>query len=130
MNSTGRPARKRPAPVKEELPVLGGRLLRSAMYAIGVETAAARGPLWVTALLGALDENRPAALISPLHPEGETFSTMAGLAIDLAGRIPDQGSVLRTEDGVTLEILEATPRRIRLIRLRRAPTPAVADEPN
>jgi tetratricopeptide (TPR) repeat protein len=74
MNSTGRPARKRPAPVKEELPVLGGRLLRSAMYAIGVETAAARGPLWVTALLGALDENRPAALISPLHPEGETFS--------------------------------------------------------
>ena len=62
-------------------------------------------------------------------PEGETFSTMAGLAIDLAGRIPDQGSVLRTEDGVTLEILEATPRRIRLIRLRPAPTPAVADEP-
>lgn len=62
-------------------------------------------------------------------PEGDTFSTMAGLAIDLAGRIPDQGSVLHTEDGVTLEILEATPRRIRLIRLRRAPSPAVADEP-
>ncbi len=54
-------------------------------------------------------------------PEGDTFSTMAGLAIDLAGRIPEPGTVLQAEDGITLEIVEATPRRVRLIRLRRAP---------
>lgn len=62
-------------------------------------------------------------------PEGDTFSTMAGLTIHLADRIPEPGCVLNTEDGVTLEILEATPRRVRLIRLRKAPSPAVADEP-
>jgi len=62
-------------------------------------------------------------------PEGETFSTMAGLAIHLAGRIPEPGTILQAEDGITLEIVEGTPRRVRLLRLRRVPAPERAEEP-
>ena len=39
-------------------------------------------------------------------PEGDTFSTMAGLAIDLAGRIPEPGTVLQADD---LEALRPAP---------------------
>lgn len=56
-------------------------------------------------------------------PEGDTFSTMAGLAIDLAGRIPEPGTVLQAGDGISLEIVEATPRRVRLLRLRKVHVP-------
>jgi putative hemolysin len=52
-------------------------------------------------------------------PEGDSFSTMAGLCIDLAGRIPEAGTVLRAEAGVVLEVVEASPRRVRLVRVRR-----------
>ena len=52
-------------------------------------------------------------------PEGE-FSTIAGLCIDLAGSIPQAGTVLQAEEGLTLEVVEATPRRVKLVRLRKA----------
>lgn len=53
-------------------------------------------------------------------PEGENFSTIAGLCIHLAGRIPAQGDVLEADDGYRIEVVEATPRRVRLVRIRRS----------
>lgn len=55
-------------------------------------------------------------------PEGESFSTLAGLCIHLAGRIPAQGDALSTEDGYLLEVVDASPRRVRMVRIRRVET--------
>ncbi|KYG09248.1 hypothetical protein BE21_19100 [Sorangium cellulosum] len=52
-------------------------------------------------------------------PEGEGWSTVAGLCLELTGRIPATGEVLRTPDGTTLEIADAIPRQVRRVRLRR-----------
>jgi putative hemolysin len=54
-------------------------------------------------------------------PEGETWSTMAGLCLELAGRIPQTGEQLDTPDGSTIEIVDATPRTIRAVRVRPPP---------
>lgn len=51
-------------------------------------------------------------------PEGD-FATIAGLCLHLAGQIPAQGAVLDTGTGVTLEVVEATPRRIKRVRILR-----------
>lgn len=52
-------------------------------------------------------------------PEGEGYATMAGLALYLAGRIPAVGERFPLEGGLTLEIVEASPRRVRVVRLHR-----------
>ena len=51
-------------------------------------------------------------------PEEEGWSTVAGLCLSLAGRIPPAGETLSVPGGFLLEILEATPRRVRAVRLR------------
>jgi putative hemolysin len=61
-------------------------------------------------------------------PEGEGFSTMAGLCIALAGAVPERGAHLVTEDGTEIEVVEATPRVVRVVRLRRPPTADEASE--
>lgn len=48
-------------------------------------------------------------------PEGD-YATIGGLCLHLAGRIPEMGDVLSTP-GVTLEIVDASPRRIRCVRV-------------
>jgi putative hemolysin len=49
-------------------------------------------------------------------------STIGGLAVLLAGgRFPRVGEVLTAADGTQLEVLEASVRRVRLVRLRPAP---------
>ncbi len=53
-------------------------------------------------------------------PEGETFSTIAGLCLYVAERIPAQGDVLEVE-GYRLHIVDASPRRVRLVRVVRVP---------
>jgi putative hemolysin len=50
-------------------------------------------------------------------PEGRAFTTMAGLATSLAGAIPAPGAKLHV-DGVTVEVLEASDRRVLALRLR------------
>lgn len=50
-------------------------------------------------------------------PEGDGWSTLAGLCIHQAGRIPEKGTTLHLEEGVVLEVLEATPRRVRVVRI-------------
>jgi putative hemolysin len=59
-------------------------------------------------------------------PEGEGYTTMAGLAIALAGSVPERGTKLRTGDGTELEVVEASPRVVRLVRVRPAVSPPPA----
>lgn len=56
-----------------------------------------------------------------LLPEGEGWSTIAGLCLELAGRIPAPGDVLDAPDGTKIEIVDATPRHIGSVRLRFQP---------
>jgi len=51
-------------------------------------------------------------------PEKERYSTIAGLAIVHAGWIPPVGAKLRTDDGTEIEVVDSSPRRVRLLRLR------------
>jgi putative hemolysin len=54
-------------------------------------------------------------------PEGEGYTTVAGLCIALAGAVPERGAHLHTGDGTEIEIVDASPRLVRLARLRPAP---------
>lgn len=58
-------------------------------------------------------------------PEEDGYSTVAGLVITQLGRIPQVGSQVTLEDGVVLEVIEGTPRKIRSVRLSK-PAPEVA----
>jgi putative hemolysin len=60
-------------------------------------------------------------------PEGEGYTTLAGLCIALAGSVPERGARLRAPDGTEVEVVDASPRVVRLARLRPAelsPPPA------
>lgn len=59
-------------------------------------------------------------------PERDGYTTLAGLVIHHAGRIPAPGDRVQEGD-IELEVVEATHRRIKLVRLR--PMPARVDEP-
>ncbi len=59
-------------------------------------------------------------------PESEDWFTLAGLCLELAGRIPETGTLLKADDGSVLEILEANPRVIRSVRVR-PPRPQEGD---
>jgi putative hemolysin len=63
-------------------------------------------------------------------PDDGDWTTIAGLCLALAGRVPVAGDVLDAPDGVTLEIVEATPRRVRVVRVRVArEEPALQESP-
>ncbi|MEQ1569342.1 MAG: hemolysin family protein [Myxococcota bacterium] len=49
-------------------------------------------------------------------PEGETFSTVGGLVLDVAGRIPSIGESFVAGDH-QLEVVDASPRKVRLVRI-------------
>lgn len=60
-------------------------------------------------------------------PEGEAFSTLAGLCMMLAGVIPAPGTRLTTDNGTELEVVDASARRVKQVRIRppaRAPEEA------
>lgn len=61
-------------------------------------------------------------------PESASFSTLAGVCIHLAGHIPQQGTRLTAPDGTILEITEASPRRVRQVRLHPPPAPVAGAE--
>jgi putative hemolysin len=62
-------------------------------------------------------------------PEGEHWSTVAGLCLQLAGRIPAAGERFTTPGGAEIEIVDATARHVRAVRLRPAEPPQAAEEP-
>lgn len=54
-------------------------------------------------------------------PDDGDYSTIAGLCLAVAGRVPKSGESFTLEGGVSLDIVDATQRRIRLVRVRLAP---------
>jgi putative hemolysin len=50
-------------------------------------------------------------------PVGKDRTTIAGLCMDLAQAIPQAGEKLTTDDGTVLEVVEASPRRVRRVRI-------------
>lgn len=50
-------------------------------------------------------------------PVGADRTTIAGLCMSLAHAIPQAGERLTTEDGTVLEVIEASPRRVRRVRI-------------
>lgn len=53
-------------------------------------------------------------------PESDAWTTVAGLVIALANRIPPEGTRVDVPDGTRLEIVEASPHVVRLVRVLRA----------
>ena len=58
-------------------------------------------------------------------PESSAWSTMGGLATALAGMLPSAGTTLDAGHGTTLEVLDASERKVQSVRIRtsRAPRP-------
>jgi putative hemolysin len=73
-------------------------------------TARVRGD----ALVREVNRQLPASL-----PEDDRWSTVGGLCIGIAGRIPQKGTRLETDTGWRIEVLDASPRRVRLVRISR-----------
>ncbi|MBL8921487.1 MAG: HlyC/CorC family transporter [Myxococcaceae bacterium] len=60
-------------------------------------------------------------------PEEGGWTTVAGLCLALARRIPVRGERLTTADGVVLEVIEASPRSVHAVRIH--PASKRTDEP-
>jgi putative hemolysin len=70
-----------------------------------------------TALVSGLAPLREVNRQLDLHlPEGD-YTTLAGLCLALAGRIPTSGETFEVADQAMLEIVEASPRRVRTVRV-------------
>ncbi len=95
---------------------LVGEVLSEGDKAAAKLSREADGSWLMDAGLGLHEVNRATGLDLP---ESE-FSTLAGLVLSLSGSMPTVGSVHRMEDGTTLEVVEATPRRVRRVRVRMA----------
>jgi CBS domain containing-hemolysin-like protein len=65
-----------------------------------------------------LEAKLGASLALPDHED--EFDTAAGLAVALAGRLPQRGEILRHPAGFDVEIVDADPRRVKRVRMRRA----------
>ena len=60
-------------------------------------------------------------------PEDPAYSTVAGLVLHRLGRIPAPGEALVDDaSGVSLEVVESTPRRVARVRLRRLRGPSAS----
>ena len=56
-----------------------------------------------------------------LDEERDEIDTLGGLVFALSGRVPIRGELVRHSSGLEFEILDADPRRIRRLRIRRVP---------
>lgn len=59
-------------------------------------------------------------------PESDRYSTLAGLCIVLAGHIPLVGDRVAVPGGAELEVVDASARRVKMVRVRRPPAEPVA----
>ncbi|HEY7579667.1 MAG TPA: hemolysin family protein [Acetobacteraceae bacterium] len=67
--------------------------------------------------------------VGPVLSEDERdadIETVGGLVFTLAGRVPAKGEVISHPSGIEFRVLDADPRRIRRLRVRRANEPAEA----
>ena len=51
-------------------------------------------------------------------PDDGSWTTIGGLVLTLAGRMPRTGESFETAGGICLDVVDATPRRIRFVRIR------------
>jgi CBS domain containing-hemolysin-like protein len=58
--------------------------------------------------------------------EDSEVDTIGGVAVAIAGRVPQRGEVLPHPSGFDFEIVEADARKVRKIRIRKTPNPAPA----
>jgi len=70
-------------------------------------------------------EDLEAAVGQSLAPPDfeEEIETVGGLVTALAGRVPQRGELIPHPAGFELQVLDADPRKIKRVRLRRAPSP-------
>jgi CBS domain containing-hemolysin-like protein len=63
-----------------------------------------------------------------LRPEGEdeNIDTLGGLVAALLGRLPQRGEIIPHPSGLEFEVLEADPRRVKRLRLRKPQSGAAA----
>jgi magnesium and cobalt transporter len=54
----------------------------------------------------------------------EDIDTLGGLVFMLAGRVPSRGETIGHPDGISFEVLDADPRRVKRLRVRGLPRPA------
>jgi putative hemolysin len=57
-------------------------------------------------------------------PEGETWDTIGGLCIAQRGWIPQAGERFDFEHGVSIEVIEVSPRRVKTVRIAKRDEPA------
>ena len=57
----------------------------------------------------------------------DEVDTMGGLVIQLGGRVPERGEIVRHPEGHEFEVVEADARRIKRLRLRLAERQALVD---
>ena len=50
-------------------------------------------------------------------PEGDDYTSMGGLCLALTGAVPQQGAKVTAPDGTALEVLDASPRVVRRLRI-------------
>ncbi len=83
----------------------------------------ADGTLDVNARLPVEDfETRMGQVLSEDEREAD-INTVGGLVFTLAGRVPAKGEVISHPSGIEFRVLDADPRRIRRVRVRRPPEP-------
>ena len=88
-------------------------------------TERADGTLDIDARLPTEEFERRIGLTLTDEEREADIDTLGGLVFGLAGRVPARGEVLRHPSGVEFRVLEADARRIRRLRVRRAPPPTV-----
>jgi CBS domain containing-hemolysin-like protein len=59
--------------------------------------------------------------------ERAEVDTLGGLVFYLANRVPSRGELIRHASGIEFEVVEADPRRVRLLRVRHIPTQSPPD---
>mgnify|MGYP002622110409 CR=1 FL=1 len=65
-----------------------------------------------------LEEKLGVSLDLPEHDDD--FDTAGGLAVALAGRVPQRGEILRHPAGLDIEIVDSDPRRVKRVRVKRS----------
>jgi magnesium and cobalt transporter len=84
------------------------------------------GTLEVDARLPVEEFERRVGPILDQEDRDADIETVGGLVFTLAGRVPARGEVIGHPSGIEFRILDADPRRIRRLRVRRAVAPAQA----
>jgi putative hemolysin len=94
---------------------LVGEMLSENVAARQAPTLDAEGTAVVAGDTSVRDLNRSLGVDLP---EDEGWTTIAGMCLGLFGRIPESGERIDAGNGIMLEVVDASPRGVRAVRLR------------